>query len=231
MRVIRIGLIGDYRASVLAHTAIPAALKLIGMRLDWEIKAEWLPTRRLETAKMAVSDFNAIWCVPGSPYESEQGAIEGIRYAREADLPFLGTCGGFQHAILEYARNVLKLTNAEHAEANPSALRPLIAPLSCALVEVNGSINLMRDSFLYKIYGKETIEEGYHCRYGLNPQLEYLLEESDLKAVGRDTQGEVRAMELKGKRFYILTQFQPERVALKGLIPAIVEAFISAAAR
>ncbi len=227
MQLISVGLLGDYRASVVAHRAIPIALQLVATCHDVEVKAEWIPTKSLAgNVARVLSGFSTIWCVPGSPYESEKGALEGIRYAREADLPFLGTCGGCQHAILEYARNVLKLTNAEHAESNPAAALPLISQLSCALDEVRGTINLVRGSKLNGIYRKETIEEGYHCRYGLNPRLEHVLEGSNLAVSGRDGSGEARAMELKGKRFYIVTLFQPERVALDGMIPPVVEAFI-----
>ncbi len=61
------------------------------------------------------------------------GALLAIRYAREQKRPFLGTCGGFQHAIIEYARNVLGWADADPAETAPDAARPVIAPLQCAL--------------------------------------------------------------------------------------------------
>jgi CTP synthase (UTP-ammonia lyase) len=77
------------------------------------------------------------------------------------------------------------------------------------------------------IYGRDTIDEEYHCRYGLNPRLESILEGSDLKVAGRDANGEVRAMELMGKTFFVLTQFQPERASLKGEISPVVAAFIN----
>jgi len=226
----RIALVGDYSVSVLAHKAIPLAIDLIAQRHNWLVSCDWLSTRSLETdGTTSLSQYRAVWCVPGSPYESETGAIAAIRYARENYLPFLGTCGGCQHAILEFARNVLGIKNAEHAELNPSTSLPLIAPLSCGLVKEKGTIHLETNSMLYKIYGMNTVEEGYNCRYGLNPKLEYLLNSSDLKVSGRDNNGEVRAMELTGRKFYVLAQFQPERAALEGKIPAVVEAFVAEA--
>jgi Glutamine amidotransferase class-I len=71
------------------------------------------------------------------------GALLAIRYAREHRVPFLGTCGGFQHAVLEYARDVLGWADAEHAETAPGASRAVISPLACALVEALGTIRLV----------------------------------------------------------------------------------------
>ena len=229
MRNARIALVGDYSASVLAHLAIPKALGLVAQNHGWNVQWDWKPTASLYgAASHTLSAYQAVWCVPGSPYASEDGALRAIQYARENDIPFLGTCGGCQHAILEYARNVLGLANVQHAESNPSAALPLISALSCSLVDAKAIINLDSKSRLYGIYGKEKIEEGYHCRYGLNPKLEHLLRNSELKTCGRDTNGEVRAMELSGKRFYVLTQFQAERAALEGRTPEVVDAFVSA---
>ena len=230
MQELRVALIGDYSPSVTAHQAIPPALELASARHRVPVRGEWLPTASLEEhASAALKQFHAVWCVPGSPYQSELGALRAIEFAREQDLPFLGTCGGCQHAILEYARNVLGIRNAEHAESHPSAEVPLIAPLSCALVEVQAVIKLRKDSRLYGIYGRESIQEEYHCRYGLNPRLEHLLAGSPLHVAGRDAEGEVRAMELADRGFYLLLQFQPERSALRGELPPVVDALIAAA--
>jgi CTP synthase (UTP-ammonia lyase) len=160
MREIRVALIGDFSASVLAHQAIPQALDLVAKQRAWTIKWEWIHTANLDGLQsIPLNSFQAFWCVPGSPYASEQGAIRAIQYARESGLPFLGTCGGCQHAILEYARNVLGLTSAGHAETDPTTELPLISALSCGLVEVRDSIDLDRKSRLYGIYGRDKIEE------------------------------------------------------------------------
>jgi CTP synthase (UTP-ammonia lyase) len=231
MQAIRVALVGDHDESVLAHRAIPLALQLAGDRAGRTIQWDWCSTDSLlRGPAKTLQNYDCTWCVPGSPYRSEAGAREGIRFARETGQPFLGTCGGCQHAILEYARNVLGIRDADHAETHPDALLPLIAPLSCALVEVSGAIRLQQDSMIARIYGSDTIEEGYHCSYGLNPGLEHLLAGSALKISGRDGGGEARAFELGGRDFYILTQFQPERSALKGVLPPVVSAFVAAAA-
>jgi CTP synthase (UTP-ammonia lyase) len=229
MQAIRVALVGDHDESVLAHRAIPTALQLAGARLGCEVQWGWCATDSLLRGPAILENYDCTWCVPGSPYKSETGALEAIRFAREAGQPFLGTCGGCQHAILEYARNVLGIRDAEHAEAHPNALLPLISPLSCALVEASGTIHLKQGTMIARIYGRDTVEEGYHCSYGLNPGLEHLLAGSALRISGRDGEGEARALELAGRDFYILTQFQPERNALRGALPPVVSAFVAAA--
>src|SRR5437867_118360 len=97
---VRVGLIGDYNAQVKAHLAIPRALALSSEGLERRVEPVWLGTRELEgAAERQLSLFDGLWCVPGSPYQSMDGALRAIRFARERGVPFLGTCGGFQHAL------------------------------------------------------------------------------------------------------------------------------------
>ena len=159
-----------------------------------------------------------------------QGVLDAIQFAREQQIPFLGTCAGFQHALIEYARNVLGARDAEHAESNPEALKPLISKLSCSLVEVESKIVLVPDSMLHKSYGTQTITEGYHCNYGPSKECEALLFNGKFRVAARDTAGEVRGGELQGHPFFVGTLFQPERRALKGEIPPIVREFVRAMA-
>ena len=230
MRPISVALIGDRDESKLAHRAIPAALQMACAALGHPVEWEWCATSSLpQGAGARLKGHSCAWCVPGSPYESEAGALDAIRFARESGMPFLGTCGGCQHAILEYARNVLGHAEAKHAESSPDALLPLIAPLSCALVEAQGTIFLQPGSAIYEIYERSVIEEGYHCTFGLNRKLEHLLDGSALRITGREPGGEARALELAGHPFFVLTQFQPERRALAGVLPPLVSALISAA--
>src|SRR5205814_7503485 len=139
-----------------------------------------------------------VWVVPASPYVDTEAALAAIRFARENGIPFLGTCGGFQHALIEFARHALGRADAEHAETAPAAACPLIAPLACPLVEATGTIRLAPGSKLRRAYGTGEITEGYRCRFGLNPACEGLFAGSPLQVVGRDDGGEVRAVELDG---------------------------------
>jgi CTP synthase (UTP-ammonia lyase) len=132
--------------------------------------------------------------------------------------------------LLEYGRNVLGHHQAEHAEEHPEASMLLIAPLSCSLVEKSGRIEFGPDSRLRAIYGTTEAEEQYHCNYGLNPAYEALLAGSALRVSGRDSAGEVRAVELEGHPFFVATLFQPERTALQGIAHPLIGAFVTAAA-
>jgi CTP synthase (UTP-ammonia lyase) len=224
---IRIALVGDYSPEVLAHVAIPKALELAAVRESTPTTTEWFHTASLKPSQLA--GFDGIWCVPGSPYANMESALNAIRFARENDFPFFGTCGGFQHALIEYARNRLGQPEADHAESNPDAALPLIAPLSCGLTEATAAIHLKPGSRVAGIYGSPQITERYNCNYGLNPKFSSLLEGSDLAITGTDQNGDVRIVELSRHPFFFATLFQPERSALSNLAHPLISAFLRAA--
>ncbi len=227
----RIALVGDYNPAVTAHQAIPRSLELAAKFQGDSLSWEWVGTASINPETAAeLTGFAAVWVVPASPYASMAGALAAIRLAREAGYPFLGTCGGFQHALLEYARHVLGLEQAEHAETAPGGELQLIAPLSCELVERTGVVNILAGSRLLAIYGASTAEEPYHCRYGLNPRHAGLFDQGALRIAARDETGEARAVELVGHPFFIAMLFQPERAALAGRLHPVVAAFAAAAA-
>ena len=226
----RIALIGDYNEAVVAHRAIPIALKLAMEALRADVSWEWLHTRALVgDVNAMLAPYSGVWCVPASPYENGAGAIAAIRFARENQRVFLGTCGGFQHAMIEYAQSVWGI-DAAHAETDPTGANLVIAPLMCALVEVKGALHFTAESRLAKIYGRTTATEEYHCSYGLNPQYAQRLESGPLTVAARDDEGSVRAVELSGHPFFIGTLFQPERAALRKQLPPLVQAFVAAVA-
>lgn len=227
LQPLTIGLIGDYNPAVVAHQAIPLALTLAGQAHGARIQLRWLGTDTLQVPE-SLSDVDGLWCVPASPYRNGEAAMAAIRYARELDMPFLGTCGGFQHAVLDYARSVLGWHKAAHAETDPDAKLAVIAPLSCALVETRGALRLSPGSRLFRAYGLGEIEEGYHCSYGINPRLAAELCAGALHATAHDLQGEIRGVELEGHPFFVATLFQPERAALAGRMPPVAGAFVAA---
>lgn len=226
----RIGLVGDKNDKVPAHVAIPRALLMASGVLKCSVDYDWVPTKEISGDKR-IAGYDAIWCVPASPYHSMDGALRAIRWAREHGRPFLGTCGGFQHAILEYARSVLGWSDADHAETSPNAARTVIAPLACPLVEAKDTIRLRAGSRIAAAYGRLEASEGYRCRYGLNPAFESQLFSGQLRATAKDAAGEVRAVELEGHPFFVGTLFQPERAALENQLPPLVTAFVTATIR
>lgn len=224
-----VGLIGDYSQSVPAHQAIPPSLQFAADALHIEVGFEWVPTEEV-TSISRISQFDGLWCVPASPYRSMEGALLAIRHARESAVPFLGTCGGFQHAVVEYARNVLGWADAEHGETAPGAARAVISALECALVEATGSVRLFPGTRIAAAYGVNEATEGYRCRYGLNPEFQAALVAGPLRAAADDETGEVRAVELDGHPYFVATLFQPERAALKGKSAPLVVSFVRACA-
>jgi CTP synthase (UTP-ammonia lyase) len=232
MRTFQVGLVGDYNSAVTAHRAIPPALQMASGVLGCAIEGTWLPTTELVKAgAIDLGGFDGIWVVPASPYRSTEGALNAIRYARAMQVPFLGTCGGFQHAVLEYARNVLGHADADHSELDPATAVPLLAPLSCSMVEVDGRIHFTPMSEIAGIYGCSSATERYHCRYGMNPAYLSWFRGSPLAVTGVDEAGEPRVIELAGHRFFIGTAFQPERSALAGQPHPLIVAFARALAR
>jgi len=229
---IRIALVGDHNPEVTAHVAIPQALKLAANGSARAVELAWMATPRFTTkTDERLSPFDAIWCVPNSPYASMDGALCAIRFARESGRPFLGTCGGFQHAVIEYARNALGFHEADHAESNPASALPLISRLACSLARTQGTIQLTPGSQLARIYGRTEIAENYHCNFGLNPRLESMLDDRKLIISGRDENGEVRSVELAGHPFFIATLFQPEQSASAGVAHPLICSFVRAAAQ
>lgn len=225
-----IGLIGDYDESTHAHQGISKSLNLAASAQDQPLEFEWVSTDSIESTT-EISSFDGLWCVPGSPYRDMDGALRAIRYAREEQVPFLGTCGGFQHAVLEYSRNVLGWKDADHAETSPEAERPVISPLECSLVEMTEKVEFADDSRLRQAYAVSSSVEGYHCNYGMNPEFEEQLSRGSLRITARHSEGGVRALELDDHPFYVLMLFQPERAALDGSLSPIVGEFATVVSR
>jgi CTP synthase (UTP-ammonia lyase) len=230
---LNIGVVGDRDDSNIAHRALPIALELAAQAEGVTVRHEWITTDAIDRAQI-LARFDALWCVPGSPYRSMDGALRAIRHARENSVPFLGTCGGFQHAVIEYARHALGWHDADHAEtADGNDRRLVISQLECSLVEASEALNAAPGSHLAAAYGTPSFDEGYRCRFGLNPDFVQALVTGPLTVAATGPGGDVRALELlRGEHpFYVLTLFQPERAALQGRVPPLVRAFVAAAAQ
>ena len=226
---LRVGIIGDRDPDNTTHAATDRALAHAAGFLGVSLDVEWLPTDALEGYALGVTrGFDALFCSPGSPYRSLDGALEAIRVAREGNVPFLGTCGGFQHAVVEYARNVLGLAAAGHTEYDPDAAVPFVSALSCSPFGQKMRVDLEPGSRSRGIYGAPEAEEEYRCNYGLEPGSRKLLEAGGLDAAGTDPVGEVRILELPGHPFYVVTLFVPQLRSSPGVPHPLIATFVEA---
>ena len=207
-RIARIALVGDRSPHVVSHSRVPQLLDALAERDRIGLDAYWIPTEDAE-AEDAVRGFDAVWVLPGSPYRSEAGALTAIRTARVEGIPFLGTCAGLQHALLEYARNVCGLDRAAHAENDPDADDPLIEPLACSLVGHEAEITIEPGSLAHTVIGSQRTVERYHCAYGPSRHLD-TLRAHGLRFSGHDQDGHIRIAELPGHPFFLASLFQPE---------------------
>jgi CTP synthase (UTP-ammonia lyase) len=228
--LVKMAIVGDRDDTIAAHRAIPLALANAASALDVDLVFEWLASDAIRNTER-LAGYDAFWVAPGSPYRSMEGALLAIGHARSARRPFLGTCGGFQHAILEYARHVLDWPDAMHAESDPGVGRPVIAALECSLVEARGSVSLEPGSRIARAYAALTAPTIYRCRYGLNPDFREALTAGSLRGVAQDEQGDLRAIELDDHPFFVATLWQPERAALEGQRVPLAEALVDAARR
>ncbi|MGV9275100.1 CTP synthase C-terminal region-related (seleno)protein [Streptomyces griseosporeus] len=204
----RIALVGDRSPNVVSHTRIPLLLDALAERDRLVLDAYWIPSEDA-AAEGAVRGFDAVWVLPGSPYRSEEGVLAAVRAAREDGVPFLGTCGGFQHALLEYARHVCGLTRVAHAENDPDAEDFLIEPLACSLVGHEAAVVIEPGSLAQSVIGAERTVERYFCAYGPSRHLD-TLRAHGMRFSGHDEEGHVRVAELPGHPFFLATLFQPE---------------------
>lgn len=222
---VRIGVIGDFNEGNATHVATNTGIQHAGDALGREFHVVWLPTDEPQD----FGAFAGLFCSPGSPYRSLEGALEGIRYARENGVPFLGTCGGLQHLVLEYARSVMGVSDADHAETNPYASRLFITPLRCSLKGKVMDVEIRPGSRAAAAYGELRSTENYYCDFGLNPEYTTQLDAAGLKVTGTDADGEVRIMEVDAQPFCMGTLFVPQARSKSGSPHPIVLAFCRAA--
>jgi CTP synthase (UTP-ammonia lyase) len=222
----RIALLGEYSATFPPHVATTSALRHAGNALGVEVPATWLSTATISDDLFR--HFDAIWVAPGSPYKSLSRTLAAIRYAREKGIPCLGTCGGFQHMLLEYARNVLGFHDAQHAEYDPSASDLFISALTCSLAGRRMRLRFVPGSRVAGIYGTENAEEDYYCNFGVNPDKVPLLRRSALRISGSDAEGEIRVIELSDHPFFLGTLFVPQLRSTPTDPHPLVTAFVQA---
>jgi CTP synthase (UTP-ammonia lyase) len=194
---------------VQAHARIPLLLDALSTSVEEPIEVYWLHSTDV-AAPSDVAGFDGIWVIPGSPYEHRDGVLSAIEAARTGGIPFLGTCGGFQHLLLEFARNVCGLAGVDNAEERPDCPEPLIVPLECSLLGEEAAVMISSGTTAGRLMGAGPSTERFFCRYGLNADYLAALQHRGLVISGRDRFGAPRVAELLDHRFFMGTLFQPE---------------------
>lgn len=209
MKRVKIALVGDFDKNMYTHVALNDAIEHARAHLPFTLNAKWVQTEDIEKALLNGNNFHGFWIAPGSPYKNDEGVYKVIRMAREMNLPIIGSCGGFQYMVLEYARNVLNLSNAGHEESDPNA-NPVISKLSCSLKGQREEVHIPdSNSWLYQVFKTDKIIGKYYCSYGVNPLFQEKLNRPPFLFTAFSATGEVRAFELRTHRFFKGTLFQP----------------------
>jgi CTP synthase (UTP-ammonia lyase) len=229
-RTARIAIVGDYDAGMYTHRAIDDALGHTLESRGRAVESTWVGTEAIDAdPRGRLAEIDGIWLAPASPYRSTEGALAAVRLARESKIPFLGVCGGFQHTVMEFARNVLGVADAQHAEVDAAAPHLIVTPLACDLIGRSGVVFLDPGSHVAAIYGRWRIVERYHCAYGLNADYVAVLARAGMHVTGRDEQGDARVVELAGHPFFVATLFQPQLSSGPSSPAPLVRAFVDAA--
>jgi CTP synthase (UTP-ammonia lyase) len=240
-QAVRIGILGDFNPEFRSHLATPDSLLHAARKLKVKVESEWIPTPTLTAnADKILETFDGLLASPGSPYKSFDGMLNGIEFARRRDWPFLGTCGGFQYALIEFARNILGIADADSAENNSGSKNIVIYPVACAVTGRKGGepmlhgkvpeIRLRPGSYLQSFYGKEVVTEEFFCNFEVNPEYEWAAMEAGFPVVARGAQGEIRAIESPTHRFFIATLFQPQLSSTEKNPHPVILAFLQSAA-
>jgi ribosomal protein S18 acetylase RimI-like enzyme len=205
---LKIGVIGDFDGRP-SHIATNEAIRHCARHLGLQQKTQWIATDSLEDIS-SLNEFDALWCAPGSPYKSAQGAMNAIQFARENNYPFIGTCGGFQHVVIEFARDVLEIEEIGQAEFDPYAPNPYISALNCSLAGETRTIYFTKGTRVAREYNIESSDERYNCNFELNDQFKDQMLDYGFAVAGTDENGKIRILELPRNQFFVATLFQPQ---------------------
>ena len=174
----------------------------------------------IDNFESKLKNLDGILVAPGFGERGFQGKLETVRYAREKQIPFFGICLGMQVAVIEYARNVLGLDDANSTEMDPQTKNPVIALMEeqKRIDQMGGTMRLgaytcelKKGSKSYSAYGKVKIQERHRHRYEFNNSYLEQMEEAGMKATGKNPEtGLVEVIEIKNHPWFVGVQFHPE---------------------
>ena len=220
--VTTIGLVGKYVSLHDAYLSVSEALKHSGYANNTKIEIKWINSEYVNDSNVSdkLKDCDAVLVPGGFGERGIKGKISAIKYAREQNLPFFGICLGMQLAVIEYARNVLNLKDADSLEFNEKAKVPLFVlekqqfnkdGLGGTLRLGNYACELKHNTVAYKAYQTKEIIERHRHRYELNNDYLDLFISSDLVISGMNTEYNlVEMIEIKNHPWFVACQFHPE---------------------
>ena len=206
----KIAILGDFNPAYSTHHTLNNSISQIRKLFNQELQFDWISTDILNSKTAFNNLYCGLWIAPGSPYKDMQNVLNTITYARENNVPTFGNCGGFQHMIIEFAKNVCGISNADHEETNPKATDLVISKLSCSLMEQEEELTIIEtSSILFNTINKNKLLGKYFCSYGINNKYIEILRSNGLKFTACSVKGEMRAFELANHPFFLGTLFQP----------------------
>lgn len=218
----RIAIVGKYVELHDAYLSIHEALVHAGVHHSSEIEFDWVHSEDLEVrpAEEVIGQVDGILLCPGFGDRGLEGKINAVRYAREEQIPYLGDCLGLQMLVVEFARNVAGLPEANTTEADPKTPFPVISLLSeqQEVHDMGGTMRLggydcelVADTKAAACYEDEVVRERHRHRYEVNNQFLPQLEQHGLRVSGRmPDAGLVEIVELTDHPWMVAAQFHPE---------------------
>ena len=220
----RIALVGDRNPEYLTHRELDASIAL----MPAGVAARWVATDGADARHL--DGFDALWIVPGTPYRDEEPVFAAIAHARTTGVPILGTCGGFQHMLVEFARNVAGMPEAGHAETDPGAGVHVVSALACSLVGERRTVTTVPGTLVAELCGEAPFTGFHWCNYGLEPAHLERLAGAGLVVSATAADAGVEAVELPGHPFYVATLFQPQvGSSASGMLHPLVAALVDQA--
>jgi len=219
---VHIGLIGKYVELQDSYKSILESFIHAGAENEVSVKVEYIHSEFINdsTIHNKISHLDGVLVAPGFGERGIEGKIDAVRYARENNLPFLGICLGMQMAVIEFARNVLKLKGANSSEMDPETKHPVI-DLMADQKEVTHKGGTMRlgawdcelskKSVIHDAYGKDMISERHRHRYEYNNQYKEQLENAGMLSTGINPETKlVEVIELADHPWFVGVQYHPE---------------------
>ena len=240
-RNVTIGLVGKYVQLHDAYLSVAEALRHAGYALDSRVDIHWIDSESLteENYRQILDGVDGILVPGGFGSRGIEGMVLAAQYAREEKVPYLGICLGMQVAVMEFARHVAGMPQANSREFDPECLYKVIdfMPGQNDEIDKGGTLRLgsypcavQPDTQLAQCYGKSLIQERHRHRYEFNNRYRPELEAAGLVLSGQSPDGHlVEAVELKGHPFFVGVQFHPEFKSRPNRPHPLFRGFVAAA--